>query len=253
MTKPKLSITQPDGSRKYVHPLTGETVPSVTTVMRYLPQQHWKVDWALRMAAQHATANWLRLSKEPHSVRLQEMMAAHETYAQERADVGDIVHDLVEAWSIGTPYPDPPKNVNGYINQFIDFLTTERPEFIENEVTLWSRTYGYAGTADFIVKIGGRTLLADLKTGKNLHDEIGLQLSALSEANFILRVDGTEEAIPVIDGLAGLHLRPRSWKLVEISYARECFECFLHAKGVMEWMEEIAPNILPTRGWTRTR
>lgn len=164
MTKPALAITQPDGTRKYVHPLTGEAVPSVTTIMKKgIPQQDWKVRWAVRMAAQHATSNWLRLSKLPHSEREKEMMAAHETYAQERADIGDIVHEIVECWSTGQAYPNPPKEVHSYVDRFIDFLAEKQPRFLENEVTLWSRTHGYAGTADFIIQVDGRTLLADLK------------------------------------------------------------------------------------------
>ena len=58
-------------------------------------------------------------------------------------------------------------------------------------MTLWSREYGYAGTADFIIEVDGKTFLADLKTGKWLHDEIGLQLSALRTE--IALSDRTEE------------------------------------------------------------
>jgi hypothetical protein len=76
-----------------------------------------------------------------------------------------------------------------------------------------------------------------------------LQLSALANCDFILRIDGTEDPIPHVDGLAGLHLRPRSWKLVEINHEEECFEGFLAAKGVMEWAQHIAPTVLPLKKW----
>lgn len=242
MTKPKLAVDQPDGSRKYVNPRTGEICPSVTTIINYMPKQDWMVPWATRMTAQYMCANWLRLSKEPHTARIAEAIKAHEDYAQERADIGDIVHELVDCWSKGVPYPNPPPEVNSYINKFIDFLTVKRPRFWENEVTLWSRQYNYAGTCDFIFEVDGKIYLADLKTGKSLHDEIGLQLSALLHCDFIIRPDGTEEPIPRIDGLAGLHLRPRSWKLVEIPDVS--FPTFLAAYDILTWTTEIAPKIL---------
>ena len=140
-------------------------------------------------------ANWLRLSKEPHQVRIAEAKQAHIDYAKEKGNIGDIVHDIVECWGAGKPYPDIPQGIHSYVDRFIDFLVDKQPRFIENEVTLWSREYGYAGTADFIIEVDGKILLADLKTGKSLHAEIGLQLSALAHCDFIVRPDGREEHV----------------------------------------------------------
>jgi hypothetical protein len=244
VTKPVLSVTQPDGSRKYVHPATGETVPSVTTVIKGGIPQPWMGPWAAKMAGEYVCANWYRLSKLPHNERIAEMKQAHVDYAKEKGNIGDIVHDIVECWGVGNPYPDPPKEIHAYIDRFIDFLVEKQPRFIENEVTLWSREYGYAGTADFIIEVDGRVLLADLKTGKSLHSEIGLQLSALSHCDFILRETGEECAKPHIDGLFGLHLRPRSWKLVEVKESDACFAAFLAAQRIMNWTAETAPKVL---------
>lgn len=247
MTKPSLSVTQPDGSRKYVHPLTGEAVPSITTIIKAGLPQPWLGPWAAKMASEHLVANWERLSGESAWVRINEGKAAYKNYAEQRAYVGDVVHDLVDCWSIGRPYPDPPREVRLYIDRFIDFLTAKRPVFLENETTFWSRTYGYAGTGDFIVKIDGKTYLADLKSGKSLHPEVGLQTSALAHTDFILRPDGTEHELPDIDGIAALHLRPRGWKFVVLQESEKCFEAFLAAREVMEWTIEIAPNVLSLR------
>lgn len=225
--------------------MTGEAVPSVTTVIKAGIPTPWMGPWAAKMAAQHANDNWYRLTQMTDYRRTQEIKNAYKVYAEEKADIGDIVHDLVDHWSTGRPFETDVRGVDSYINSFIDFLTDKRPVFVENEVTLWSRQYGYAGTADFIINVDGKTYLADLKTGKSLHDEIGLQLSALAHCDFILREDGTEEPFEnQLDGLAGLHLRPRSWKLVEVRESEACFKAFLHAQGIMEWTQEIAPKVL---------
>jgi len=245
VTNPVLAVTQPDGSRKYVHPITGEIVPSITTCMKKgIPQQEWKVPWAARLAAEYILDNHISDQHKPRYVLIREAKEAHEVYAGERARIGDIVHDLVDNWMTGKPNPEPPKEARSYVNQFIDFLTTLNPVFIENETTLWSRTYGYAGTTDFIITVNGRNLLADMKTGKSLHAEIGLQLAALSHADFMLRADGTEVPLPEIHGVAGLHIRPRSWKLKEVHENEASFATFLAAKTIMEWTEETAPKVL---------
>lgn len=240
MTKPVLAIQTPQG-RRYKHPQTGELVPSVTAVIEAGVPKPWYGPWAAKMSAEHACANWLRLSGMPHIQRMAEIKNAHKVYAEKKAYLGDIVHNLVECWSTGVAFPDPPKEIDSYVNQFINFLTTHKPEFIENEVTMWSHEHGYAGTADFIIKIDGVTYLADLKTGRSLHEEIGMQLSALAHADCILRADGTEDPIPQIDALAGLHVRPRSWKLVEIPDVS--FDYFLAAQDIMEWTLNV--KVLP--------
>jgi hypothetical protein len=244
MTQPVLAVTDPDGSRYYVHPLTGEKVPSVTTVIKQGVPKQALVNWAARMAAEHAVKNWLRLSTMPAMARVDEIKNAHIVYTEQKADIGDIVHSLVECWSTGQPFPSYPKEVNGFVNQLIDFMTAKRPRFLENECTFWSRKYGYAGTGDFIIDVNGRVLLSDLKSGKSLWPEVGLQTSALANADFILRPDGTEDPIPHIDGIAALHVRPRSWKLVELNKADECFQGFLAAKGVADWERLVASNVL---------
>ncbi len=241
MTAPKLAVQQPDGSRMYVHPLTGETVPSVTTVIAMVAKP-FLVPWAAKMAAQHAVANWTRLSTLPHGDRIDEIRAAHEVYSQKAADTGDIVHGLAEAWVTGQPFPSD--GVEGYATQFVDFLMTMRPRFIENEATVWSRNFGYAGTLDFIAEINGEVTWVDIKSGKSLHDEIGLQLAALAGADFIIREDGTEDAIPPAGGLAGLHIRPRGWKLVPVLRREECFDAFLAARELLRWQAETAPYVL---------
>jgi hypothetical protein len=245
LTAPALASTdEATGYRRYVHPQTGESVPSVTTIMKSLPKQEVLVPWAAKMAAEHACANWGRLSKMPETARILEIKTAYKDYAERRADVGTEVHSLIDCWSTGVPFPEMSREAGYFANSFIKFMTAVRPEFIENEVTLWSRAHGYAGTADFIAKIDGHVVLGDFKTGKALYPEVGIQLAALAHADFIIREDGSEEPMPLIERMAGLHIRPRSWKLQYVKHDDLCFECFLAAKRVMEWTELTAPLVL---------
>ena len=109
------------------------------------------VDWAAKMAATHAVANWGELGQLPVMKRVEQIRWAHRAAADAAAAVGDAVHETIEAWSKGTP-AGVTKVTNPFLNQFIGFMTTVQPEFLENEVTLWSREHGYAGTADWIAQ-----------------------------------------------------------------------------------------------------
>jgi len=185
MTGPALAVTdEATGYRRYIHPLTGESVPSVTTIMKSLPKQDILVPWAARMGAEHADANWARLSTLPHGERVEEIKNAHKVYTDKRAAVGTEVHELIDCWSTGTPFPEVTKEVKLYARSFTKFMMSARPEFLENEVTVWSRSYGYAGTADFIARIDGRIVLGDVK--------------CLVPETLITMADGTEKAAGLI-------------------------------------------------------
>lgn len=215
----------------------------MTTIMDVAVAKPPLVDWAAKMAATHAVANWEELGRLPVMKRVEQIRWAHRHAADEAAAVGDAVHETIEAWSKGTP-AEVTKVTNSFLNQFIGFMTTVQPEFLENEVTLWSREHGYAGTADWIASIDGHVFLGDNKTGKRVYDEVGLQLSALAHADFIIREDGTEEPMPEIEFMAALHVRPRSWKLVRVNHSEENFQAFLAAKRIYDWTHDVAPSVL---------
>jgi hypothetical protein len=137
--------------------------------------------------------------------------------------------------------------VEPFMEQFAEFLTERAPVFAENECTVWNRTEGYAGTLDFIAAINGHPTLGDTKTGKRVYPEVALQLSALARAEFILREDGTEEPMPPVTHLAALHLRPRSWALVPVSFHAASWDAFRAAVQLTSWLRDTAPTVLGAR------
>lgn len=234
MTKPVLARQMPDGSRRYVHPLTQEIVPSVTTVMDVAIAKPKLINWAASQAAKYAVENWSSLADVPPAYRVQEISEAHRRTAQTAADKGDLVHELIDMWNKGEAM-EVPKGVSAQVNQFIAFMMERKPVFIENEVTVWSREYGYAGTADWIAEVDGKVVLGDNKTGRRVYTETGLQLAALSHADFIIRPDGTEEPLPLLDEVAVLHIRPRSWRYVPVGNDEANWSAFKAAKTIYDW------------------
>lgn len=242
MTAPPLAVTQPDGSRKYVHPITGETVPSVTTVLKIIAKPN-VTQWAARKAAEYAVEHWDEMEGWHPDQKIAQIKSAHEQISGDARDIGNKVHEVAELWAKGEAH-NPPKETSAYVNQLISFLMDNNVRFIENEITLWSRTYNYAGTADAIADIGGQVYLLDFKTGKRVYAEAALQLSALAECDFIIREDGTEEEIPALEILAAVHIRPRSFKLIPVNRRDENFSCFYACRQIVHWMEDVAPGAL---------
>ena len=81
---------------------------------------------------------------------------------------GTEVHDLCIAIDCGVP-PDeldiPPELV-GYVNAYLAFLRDWRPEWDYMEKMVW--TENYAGRADRIGRMDGKTVIVDIKTTGNM-------------------------------------------------------------------------------------
>jgi hypothetical protein len=216
----------------------------VTTVISAGLPKPALMPWAAKMAAEYAVENWDELATLDETTRLGRIKTAHSRYTSHAGDIGDEVHSIIEAAQLGKPFPAWSSESDPFVTKFIDFMMDIKPHFIESEVTLWSREYGYAGTADWIAEIDGKVIYGDNKTGKRTYPEVGMQLSALGHADFILRPDGTEEVAPEPDGYAALHIRPSGWSLKHINESEACFHAFLACKEILKWSRLVAPKVL---------
>ncbi len=246
MTAPALARTTAAG-RVYKHPLTGEEVPSVTTIISGGVPKPALPPWAAKMAAEYADANWDMLSGLSSAERVTLIKGAHKRRSEAAADLGSAVHEAADAWCSNRPMPKWEDGVEPFMEQFAEFLEARSPHFVMTEVTVWNRAHGYAGTFDWLARINGKLTLGDHKTGTNVWPEVGLQLAALSHAEFILRPDGTEEPMPAVGLLGVLHLRPRSWALIPVHDAEACWKAFLAAKAITDWTRDVAPGVLGPR------
>lgn len=246
MSAPPLAVSTAQG-RVYRHPVTGEEVPSVTTIISGGVPKPALPRWAAKSAAEYACKQWDVLCDLDEAERIALIKGAPWRESDKAATLGTEVHDAVDAWCTDRPMPAWPDGVAPFMEQFVDFLDKRSPEFVENECTVWNRTHNYAGTLDFLAVIGGRLTLVDTKTGKGVYPEVALQLAALAHGEFILRPDGTEEPLPPVDLLGVLHLRPRSWALIPVTPGDASWRAFLAAAEVTRWSREQAPKVLGAR------
>lgn len=116
------------------------------------------------------------------------------------AQLGTDFHAIGEEIGItgNVPYIDPDDELAPMVGQYLDWLDRAQPEFLAAEMPVYNLTYGYAGTADGIMKLQGIPLNFDYKSSRKSRDnrgnptgpypEVALQIAAARYA---------EHAVPV--------------------------------------------------------
>lgn len=241
MTIPPLAVENPDGSRAYVNPVTGERAPSITTVLKCISKPQLD-GWAARATARYAAEHWDELDDTDPAERLEILKTAYQQESQPKADRGTLVHELCEMWAKGTP-GKVEKSVDSYMTQFFRFLGEVNPEYVEAEGTVWNRRHEYAGTFDAIAVIDGHVTLVEIKTGRGVHPEFAMQMAAQSHGEFMVDAEGKEWELPQITRHALLHLRPRSWRLIPVYEVESSYSAFLAARRILRWHEETAKDV----------
>ena len=229
--EPKLRVrSSGHGGSGYKHPLTGEIVPGVTTVLKKLDKPAI-VQWAVDNTAAYAVANidgllsrtqeqgfgFLRWywKRDPLKDDTEDIRNYSNGVLNDAAELGTMVHDWIAAETdYGFPYPDTSMAQEYFwemVEQWNSFKSQHTIEPVFTEVTLWNDEHGYAGTADAIWIIDGKMTLLDIKTSRSTWDEHWMQAVALDNCQYALVENGegwVQEPMPKIDQIALLHIRP---------------------------------------------
>jgi hypothetical protein len=152
-------------------------------------------------------------------------------WARER---GSVVHKAIHLeLTGGLDWSTLPESLHPYVSAELQAIQDLGAEVVASEVRIVSKLYGYAGTLDRVVRINGRLVLWDTKTGP-IVPAYGLQTAAYVEAihemqpDFLggqrierryalrLNADGTYELLPFTDrqDIVNFHaaVRVANWK-----------------------------------------
>lgn len=256
MTAPALSVST-DHGRMYMHPGTAQMVPSITNVigMKDKPALKW---WAAREAATFAANNLDTLGALSVQERIDLIKGAPFRRTAKASDDGNMVHDWIDIYAktgqlaetLAT-YDKSTFTAKNMYKQFIALRNKYDLRFTLSEFTVWSDEYGYAGTADWFghMEVNGKsfTILGDTKTGKGVYPEVGMQLAAIANADFILDENGEQHELPKAHKYGVLHVRPRGASLIPVKNIDKCFNAFLGLRAVFEWHTLTAQN--DVLGW----
>ena len=248
MTSPRLAIATEYG-RLYNRPndmfpaggnidewlAEGRLFPSITNVNDVLGKPHLQT-WYAKMAASAAVEV---AEKFPHRLieapkeAVKWLTGAAPRHTEKAADLGTRVHDWVERAARGEQPGDPDHDMRGHIAAWHAFVRDYQPTFLHLEATTFGAVdehLGYAGTADFIAKIGDLTVVGDYKSGRSVHSSAALQLSALAHARTLVTDEDEEIVMPRIDAGVVVHLTPRGYKVHQTELHGTSWESFCHLR-----------------------
>jgi len=237
MTTPKIATLSQGGSRWYVHPVTGEKVPGVTSVLNALPKP-FLTPWSTKLVAEAAVDNLeavAALAAVDRQGAVDYLKGAPRRSTASSADLGTAAHGIFERIALGQHIGTVTDEVLPFVRHFDNFIKTVKPEFLEVEQTVWSHTHLYGGSFDALAVIDGVRCWLDLKTGKSIHADVALQLSAYANADVMVKGD---EELPLPQAERGLVLHCRAdsgWSLTEVPIGPEVFDHFLALRKTFTW------------------
>jgi hypothetical protein len=234
----------------------GEIYPSVTTILQVIAKPalaHWAAQKVAEAAVSQA-ASLARLAKADPAAAIAKLKSAPWREMSSAADTGTALHKAAEALALGGRFRISPA-VAPAVEGLLAFIRERQPRFLFSEVTVYSKTYGYAGTLDAIIELDGKNYIVDFKTSKAIYPEYELQLAAYAHADFMV-VDekeqesvgaGHEVAAQVIQlgygRMRGAILRldkcsPGRYEWVEVDISDQPFKVFLSAMEVWKWLRQ---------------
>ncbi len=248
MTQPEVPTIKRGGSRFYVDPVTGDKVPSVTSIVGCLPKralQFWRGKTVAECAVDDFGVVADFISKGNPSAAVDHLKRAPDRSSGQAAKTGSDVHNLCERIAkgedVGRVHPD----LQGFVDQYVRFIHDFEPGFLEVEATAWSETYGYAGTLDFIAMVEEEAVITDIKTGKSgAWPDVALQLSAYANADYLIDASGERRPLPQIDAAAVLTVRPDEYRLIPVRLGDDVFDTFKALIEVSKWEHEVGKTVI---------
>lgn len=293
-----------------VHPFETIDVPdagendahffSVTTILKALSNPALEY-WAIKRCAQDALdrqATWNAMLAEegaPETVKWLCKARFRSPKLELGADqLGSVVHKACEYYalsgqkpsrdwvadmvrSLGSPTIELDNEVNTVgrmLNQFDAWLQRFTPEYTAAEMPVYSERFGFAGSLDAILTIGGVRLLTDYKTrrepltakgeAQTPYPETSLQLAAYRHADlglvararrfekqkrryYLLSPDERAAAsvkMPEVDGGLCIILTPQSCEAYPMRCDQEVFDFFLYCFESWRWLEDVSKRVV---------
>jgi hypothetical protein len=255
---------------------------SVTEILKAIGDPggllHWSAEEAAK-AAVNQRATWQAMEQESGTTEAVSWLtnARYRTPKGQRSasKLGDYVHDLCEEYALTGVRPDVDDEGRPYLDQFDRWCQRAQPTYLAAEMSVFSPTYGYAGTCDAILQIDGVTFCADYKSTRRARDRqgretspyadsVGLQVCAYARAEIAAvwrarRTGGerkkryywlnaTEQAmgvpLPQVDMGLAVHITPEHCEAFPLRVDDDVFEDFLHAFEVAGWIFERSKRVM---------
>ncbi len=157
---------------------------------------------------------------------------------------GTMVHEAVAAIAAGRHDVAVDPLVRPSVDAFDEFLRNNNVEPLLIEERVMHQEHGYAGTVDMVARINGVVGVLDIKTGKRIYRDYGLQTAAYVHAvarrsdiptpttSWVLRLDQCRTC-----ALCGVSLRTKGGMFRVSAGGKGCTHSWLPMHGIFEFEE----------------
>lgn len=242
--------------RGHGYKLDGEKLIGVTTALDVLDKPALR-NWYAEQAAKRAVDEWDRIAEMPVSERLEYIRYGARDKVRAAALRGTEIHTLGEQLARGEEVDVPAEHL-GPVEAYARWLDKWDVTPIATETPIAHTVHRYGGTADLWARVGkldGALCLLDVKTGKGIYSETGLQLAAYRYSDLMQPEKGAEIATPDVYASFVAHVLPDDVRMVPVASGPVVFRQFLYVlavkRGVLGWEEWplVGSAIQPGDAW----
>lgn len=231
----------------------GVTYPGVTSILKVIDKSGPLMAWASRKTAEAALGLLPSLATLVETVgpdgALRALTARSGWERDKSAASGTEIHGLADALVSGRELPADTDAVTAHrVGRYADWYAGSRWTLRASEALLINPGLGYGGTLDLLAyDENGVTVLADLKTGKDVYREAIIQLAAYGMAQWLELASGELYVMPAIERYCVLHLGDEGVRVVDVTvHIHDAEQAFAHALGLSAWQastKEIARRL----------
>lgn len=231
----------------------GKTYPGVTGILSVIDKSAALMSWAARQTAEAAVAlatgkdpidpSWSALDELLRSVGPEGTVAALTKRSSwkrdEAASLGTEVHALADDLINDRLRVDEvPHRAIKHVTNYADWWRSSGWTVRASEAMVVHPDAGYGGTIDLLCRDrDGKTVLADIKTGKAVYQEAVLQLTAYGIAKYIQPPGKPIALMPLPDRHVILHVTADGVREVEVSVGTLEHYAWLACIDLAKWRD----------------
>ena len=241
-TKPKPAITR---DRYHRYTFEGSVYPGVTSLIKVVDKSDVLMRWAARNTAEAAilqAANLPSLLETSGKEGVIRLLAERSSWKRDAAaDLGTDLHGYADRISQGEDIAKDtvPDEAWARASGYAEWWKASGWRRRITEAYIVNRTLGYGGTIDLLAyDEEGRTVLADVKSGKGVYGETILQLVGYGMAEMIAPADSpVAYPMPAIDRYAVLHVTDAGVRVIDLEPTEEDRAAFRACIPLSAWQK----------------
>ena len=226
----------------------GVTYPGVTSILGVLDKSGPLMAWAARQTAEAAVlmqrddAFRTLLDTVGNEGAIRALTDRSRWQRDEAANLGTEVHGLADLVVRGVPTPPMAEGIRTRVLAYADWWQRSGWTLRLSEAMVVNTEWGYGGTFDLLAKDAeGRTVCADVKTGRGVYREAVLQVAAYGAfaGTLVQFSDGKVYPMPKVDRFVILHVTLDGVREVELAVGQKEMAAFCACLDLWHWSESM--------------